>query len=61
MSARDARKTWMEGSVHWFDPHSGEGMIRSEDGNLFYVHSSAIEEFVKAKSDKHAALKDNQR
>ena len=34
---------WQMGKVSWFDPKSGEGMIKSEDGKLFYVHYSAIE------------------
>lgn len=34
---------WQLGKVSWFDQKSGEGMIMSEDGKLFYVHYSAIE------------------
>lgn len=34
---------WQMGTVSWFDQKSGEGMIKSEDGKLFYVHYSAID------------------
>ena len=43
---------WQMGKVSWFDPKSGEGMIKSEDGKLFYVHYSAIESDKKWKTLK---------
>jgi cold shock CspA family protein len=62
MSAHSSSKNkWIEGNVHWYDDQSGEGMIRSDEGDLFYVHSSAIDAFAKAKLGKEAALKDNQK
>jgi cold shock CspA family protein len=56
-----SRKNWQVGTVHWFDEKSGEGMIRSEAGDLFYVHKSAIGDFLKAKKNKEKALKDKQK
>ena len=32
-----------QGKVHWFDNKTGEGMIKSDDGRLYYVHYSAID------------------
>lgn len=43
---------WQLGTVHWFDEKSGEGMIKSEDGENYYVHYSAIESEKKFKSLK---------
>lgn len=43
---------WQLGKVSWFDQKSGEGMIKSEDGKLFYVHYSAIESDKKWKTLK---------
>ncbi len=43
---------WQMGTVHWFDEKSGEGMIKSENGENFYVHYSAIESEKKYKSLK---------
>ncbi len=34
---------WFLGHVHWFDELSGEGMIKDADGDLYYVHRSAID------------------
>jgi cold shock CspA family protein len=34
---------WKMGKVRWFDEVKGEGLIRDEEGNSFYVHYSAIE------------------
>lgn len=33
---------WLVGTVYWFDELSNEGMIRGNDGSLYYVHGSAI-------------------
>lgn len=33
---------WKNGTVDWFDELSGQGRIRDEDGNRYYVHYSAI-------------------
>ena len=43
---------WQMGTVSWFDQKSGEGMIKSEDGKLFYVHYSAIDSDKKWKTLK---------
>ncbi len=43
---------WQLGTVSWFDPKSGEGMIKSEEGKLFYVHYSAIDSDKKWKTLK---------
>jgi cold shock protein len=43
---------WQMGTVSWFDQKSGEGMIKSEDGKLFYVHYSAIDSDKKWKNLK---------
>jgi CspA family cold shock protein len=43
---------WQLGTVHWFDEKSGEGMIKSNDGQSYYVHYSAIESDKKWKSLK---------
>jgi CspA family cold shock protein len=43
---------WQLGTVHWFDEKSGEGIIKSEQGDSFYVHYSAIETNKKWKSLK---------
>jgi cold shock CspA family protein len=41
---------WQFGTVRWFDDLKGEGLIRDEKGNSFYVHYSAIETDKKRKS-----------
>jgi cold shock CspA family protein len=41
---------WQLGTVHWFDEKSGEGMIKSETGESFYVHYTAIDSDKKQKS-----------
>jgi cold shock CspA family protein len=43
---------WQLGTVRWFDDLKGEGLIRDENGNSFYVHYSAIETDKKRKSLK---------
>ena len=43
---------WQMGTVSWFDQKSGEGMIKSEDGKLFYVHYTAIDSDKKWKTLK---------
>lgn len=43
---------WQLGTVRWFDDLKGEGLIRDENGNSFYVHYSAIETNKKRKSLK---------
>ena len=60
-ASASTKKTWLKGIVHWFDSSSGEGMIKSNDGNVYYVHSSAIESFSDAKSNKEKTLKDKQK
>ena len=45
-------QVWQLGTVHWFDEKSGEGMIKSDDGQAYYVHYSAIESDRKWKSLK---------
>lgn len=54
-------KSWQVGTVHWFDAKSGEGMIKSADGSLYFVHRSAIESYADAKAMKQQALKDKQK
>jgi cold shock CspA family protein len=54
-------KAWHDGTVHWFDSKSGEGMIKSADGSLYFVHRSAIESLADAKAMKQQALKDKQK
>jgi len=62
MAKKESNSTkWAAGTVHWFDPISGEGMIKSQDGSLYFVHHSAIEALANAKSKKQQALKDNQK
>jgi len=62
MSASKAGKPiWLKGTVHWFDSKSGEGMIRSDEGNLYFVHRSAIEDFSNAREKKEKALHDNKK
>lgn len=34
---------WKLGKVRWFNDLKGEGLIRDEEGNSFYIHYSAIE------------------
>jgi CspA family cold shock protein len=43
---------WQLGTVRWFDDLKGEGLIRDESGNSFYVHYSAIESDKKRKTLK---------
>jgi cold shock CspA family protein len=43
---------WQFGTVRWFDDLKGEGLIRDQNGNSFYVHYSAIETDKKRKSLK---------
>ena len=43
---------WQLGTVSWFDPKSGEGMIKSKEGKLFYVHYSTIDSDKKWKNLK---------
>lgn len=45
-------KNWLSGKVVWFDYLSGEGMVTTEHGEIFYVHYSAIESNQKRKSLK---------
>lgn len=33
---------WKEGKVRWFDDLKGEGLIRDEEGNSYFVHYSTI-------------------
>lgn len=49
---KNAVSKWQLGTVHWFDEKSGEGMVKSEDGNSYYVHYSAIDSKQKWKSLK---------
>jgi len=50
--SKTASPTWQLGTVHWFDEKSGEGMIKSDDGQSYYVHYSAIDSSKKWKSLK---------
>lgn len=59
--AANAKNNWQVGTVHWFDEKSGEGMIKASDGNLYFVHHTAIETFAKAKALKQQALRDKQK
>lgn len=43
---------WQLGQVIWFDEFSGEGEIRSENGQDFFVHYSAIDSNQKWKTLK---------
>lgn len=54
----NTKNNWQVGIVHWFDDKSGEGMIKSSDGNLYFVHESAIEAFTKFKTQKRKALQE---
>lgn len=50
-----AKVSWQLGKVIWFNEFSGEGEIRDQDGNDFFVHYSAIEskqKWKKLKSEK---------
>lgn len=44
-----AKVAWKLGKVRWFDDLKGEGLIRDENGNSFYVHYSAIDSEKKRK------------
>lgn len=39
----DPPEGFQRGEVAWFDDSSGEGMVRAQDGQDYYVHYSAIE------------------
>jgi len=56
-----SKQNWLEGTVHWFDEKSGEGMIKSAEGELYFVHHTAIETPAKVKGLKQKALRDKQR
>ena len=43
---------WYSGTVRWFDDLKGEGVVRDEDGNSYFVHYSAIESDKKRKTLK---------
>jgi len=45
-----SKKKWQLGTVRWFDDLKGEGVIRDEKGNSFYVHYSAIKTDKKRKT-----------
>jgi CspA family cold shock protein len=53
--AKSEKVKWQLGTVHWFDPKSGEGMIKADDGQSYYVHYSAIDSAKKFKSLKDKA------
>ena len=58
MSITNSR--WTLGTVAWFDDLSGEGMVKSNSGETFYVHYSAIDSKKKRKSlkkDQHVKFK----
>ena len=48
----DKKIKWMLGKVRWFDEVKGEGLVRGEDGQSFYVHYSAIDSKKKSKNLK---------
>lgn len=50
----DKKIKWMMGKVRWFDEVKGEGLVRGEDGQSFYVHYSAIDS-----EKKHKNLNEN--
>jgi cold shock CspA family protein len=50
--SKENKNNWMDGTVHWFDELAGEGMIKAADGNVYYVHYSAIESTKEWKSLK---------
>ena len=52
MAQPKLRTNWQLGIVHWFDEQSGEGMIKAENGDCYYVHYSAIDSKKKWKSLK---------
>lgn len=52
MEAIMANVDWKLGKVRWFNDLRGEGLVRDEEGNSFYVHYSAIESSKKRKSLK---------
>jgi cold shock CspA family protein len=56
-----SKNNWQIGTVHWFDEKSGEGMIKSAEGELYFVHHTAIEALVKARDLKQKALKEKQK
>lgn len=47
-----AAPKWQFGTVRWFDELKGEGVIRNEKGESFFVHYSAIETDRKRRSLK---------
>lgn len=47
-----SKSKWLKGRVEWFDDESGEGYVKSDTGELFYVHYSAIESKSKWKTLK---------
>lgn len=56
-----SKQNWQVGTVHWFDEKSGEGMIKSAEGELYFVHHSAIENLTTAQEHRRKALRDKQR
>lgn len=58
-ASKSNSRQWILGTVHWYDPKSGEGMIKSEEGVLYFVHQSAVD--VVNNRRKQKALKDKQR
>ncbi len=54
--SKSISEAWQLGTVHWFDEKSGEGMIKSDDGQSYYVHYSAI-----ASNKKWKSLKDKEK
>lgn len=43
---------WMHGKVRWFDELRGEGLIRGDCGESYYVHYSSIKSTKKRKTLK---------
>ena len=38
------KNQWMCGHLDWFDPLSGTGFVRGNDGQFYFVHESAFDD-----------------
>lgn len=48
----------LTGVVHWFDNNSGEGIIKDDKGNSYYVHRNAIASKDKVLNDQSKVIFD---
>ena len=43
---------WVKGKVRWFDPVRGEGFLRDEEGNSYFINESILENVKNSKKLK---------